>query len=1595
MSFSIYDKSGNEKISVQSITYNDSAMGECSVSVDVRSSYPIEWEIGDYMMYRDERFEINYDPSVIKKAAIYTTGDAFTYEGVKFNALSDELVRCDFLDVVLEGNLAGYTNMPNFAFYCETVNDLVDRINANLMRLYKGDNIWNVYVHPEFKGKEGVVISASNNNVWEALEWVNTYFGANFTIKNRTIIVGFDGSVVSSVFQQGKDKGLVKITRTADSSQAVVTRLRVYGNTTNLPYRYYNNLTDADLPNNLAVNHLMLPDFPDVVDPYLESETAEIIGVREDSVFFDGSDNKDDIYPTIQGMTADELIAAGIETTATGNLDEIVSAEQIEDDGIFEGGDNIPAFTITVKDLGFDINDHLSSESAKISMKDGMCGGREFEIVECVKDEESGNYILTCNRSEDTGLGLYFPYKYFNIQKDDKFVLLGIEMPDVYIKAASQRLKAAGIEYLAKNDKVRYTYELDVDSKFMYMQHVKALKENGESIHDTIKAGQLIVFKDDDLGIDYSVFIDTLEIKEEDGSIPKYSITLREEKQVGNLQRIQEQIDSIVSGATSVKGSGGSKVNIEQIKGLIKAYGSSLFLQKNSEDTANKKITFKEGISSEGDMIIGDFLRGVLGRGGAITLDENGSTTAEFDFLNIRRTAYFRELTIVEMKHIGGELVLTPAAIVVSDVDTESFPRKYRVYFDTTDGTRTIHNPFIVGDLARCQRFDIGTGTSEYVRSHYYWRKVVSVGENYIDLSTRAGEFDEGSGIPMVGDNIVLLGSAEPSRQAAIILSAVENEAPSKKFYAGINSFSLVDREVTAEGYISRTGRAYQTIYGDFYVGNREQTKYVKYDKKGLHILADDISLKTPSGARDLGKFVNDKAQEAFSELNSLITNQFDGSFEIWRGDTTAEPSLDRLPSYDWNTPELLKEHEGDYYINTEGRVWQFIFAKPKNEEGNEIEGEEGSYTWELVTDENLISCLNLVKEKRRIFSFEITNNASVLSYFLNRAYEKGDVWVNATWIGNDSKKVWNKDTLVCISPKEAGQPFQISDWASSSDINSQKLLDTGIDIANNQITITAEKTLIRSNTGLPIAMFDVFNGVPRLKTDFFYANRVAVAEEKIMLNTDGSGKLASGKINWNANGEMTIAGWKIDATTISKNNVSLGADGTISAKNGTTTYWELKNDGSGSLACGSIEWTNDGYGSLADGAITWDADGLSVSGHIEASSGSFTGIINATDGKFSGEIISSKGTIGGWTIAENGLYNGNVWIDSDGDIWCGEEFEDASWALLNDGSGWLADKAITWDSTNGLKVEGEIVATKITLGKQAFIEPDDVRGGISAVGQSGKYEDLTGKPNIPKAVSDLTGATNLIYASDISVTDKTINGVKVRNIKVGTSNYSIFQYDDFVLTDIGYGDGTTTNGKTYAKISTNGLLTAYNAIIYGQINATSGAIGGWEISNGTLSNGSTHIDSDGDIWCGTSFDNASWRLVNDGSGWVANGNISWNADGGVSMKGQLGETGDHGEIFQTIGAGIGSDYLIMNGTQKPSITLRENGNDYAEVRFMANNFASMELRADRTYNNRFFVEADVSGLTLVLNGLPIASQASTTRGTVYIGDNGHLMIRT
>lgn len=297
------------------------------------------------------------------------------------------------------------------------------------------------------------------------------------------------------------------------------------------------------------------------------------------------------------------------------------------------------------------------------------------------------------------------------------------------------------------------------------------------------------------------------------------------------------------------------------------------FLSRIADDIAEGYITFKQGLKSIGKAI---FEAGIhseadiqidgnsqLGKNGTSTnfgnyiadstgatikVDDNGTSYIEADYLTIRRAADFREITIRELRYIGGELAITPAAMQACKVERLDASGKvltddtlaasyFKCYFETTDGsgesTRKVYQEFVVGDQARCQQFGISEGTHEHVKTKYYWRLVTEVGDDYIVLSNKEGEKDPyTTSEPSVNDNIIQLGyqgTEYTNRQSAIILSATATDAPSQKYYQGINDFSL-DHVVKDEGYDKVSSTFHSNTYGDSYVGDKGHNSYFKYD---------------------------------------------------------------------------------------------------------------------------------------------------------------------------------------------------------------------------------------------------------------------------------------------------------------------------------------------------------------------------------------------------------------------------------------------------------------------------------------------------------------------------------------------------------------------------------------------------------------------------------------------------------------------------------------------------------------------------------------------------------------------------------------------
>lgn len=306
------------------------------------------------------------------------------------------------------------------------------------------------------------------------------------------------------------------------------------------------------------------------------------------------------------------------------------------------------------------------------------------------------------------------------------------------------------------------------------------------------------------------------------------------------------------------------------------------------------KAGYADGIAGNTFADLVTFLKGFLvGKNGSSwTVLEDGTTQAVVDRLYVKIKAVFDELEVKKKTHVGGEQIISPAGMKC--VRVEELDESYRCFFlSEVDGV-TINNEFTVGTLALAQEFNIKEGTSHNVSNRYYWREVTGVGADYIDLSKTNADKD--SDIPVAGDDIIGLGHlTDITRQAAIILSSVNETSPSITFYQGINTFSLVGKEVIGLGFDKSTGHAYINVYGDAYIGAKDESTYIRYTQKGgvdikgmFHIEQGSTGWRNMEGLPDEIQAAADLAQKAqdaidnaaVGSVNLLRNSGFTGDYE-------------------------------------------------------------------------------------------------------------------------------------------------------------------------------------------------------------------------------------------------------------------------------------------------------------------------------------------------------------------------------------------------------------------------------------------------------------------------------------------------------------------------------------------------------------------------------------------------------------------------------------------------------------------------------------------------------------------------------------------
>lgn len=763
MELKIYDKANNLRLTASpnsSSTVTEEIGGECSVSASFTHTAYVPLDVDDYIELEGVRYKVKsrYRPK---------QKNTQTYEySVKFYAPIHDAE--DTLILFQEGETTSefsYDGGPR-----EHLQLWIDNMNRRA-----GGNLWSI----------GTVITAENKTIdYRNVKCWDAAFGSNGIAATFETEMWADGYVINlckaergEVVELGYLQGLTNLAQEDNGEVKFFTRLFPLGSTRNIDATKY------------GYSRLQLPDRSLYVD-----KNVDLYGVKEDT-----EENAfSDIYPKYVG------------TVSSVRTEEKTSEEGREYTVFYfkDNGMNWNPKNYEIPDLDY-----------MLQFQTGELVGRGTDgSFQAAWHEDTGEWEIINVYPDDT---TQIPGGAIIPQPGDQYIPWNFAMPQEYITEAEQEYKLAVDNFLDTYsfDPNKYTGTTDRN----YIERNNTPLRIGWNVRLLSEQyfGGIGGYKDTRITKVQRKLNDlcqaTITCSDQVGTGWKSSV----DNQLNNLKYVlsRQEEQTIIDIIRTTDSKTPSDNNV--FSALNSLY---TFLCKNKPDSTNYLIRFLGGLISD-NIESQDFASGPLGTGFIVKRDpKTGRSYIEADEIYIRLKAYFDTLEIKHLSHVGGRIVLSPASMECIKVEkisgetdalydingdrlydslnselyaeVEGQANVYRCYFNTTDGEKTIYNEFAVDDLAQCREFNVKSNVSQQVANQYYWRRVVGVGDDYIDLSI--SDCDVGSLEPKAGDTIVTIGNkTDTNRQHVIFLSSYDDDAPCFKLYSGINSYSMLNKEVT------------------------------------------------------------------------------------------------------------------------------------------------------------------------------------------------------------------------------------------------------------------------------------------------------------------------------------------------------------------------------------------------------------------------------------------------------------------------------------------------------------------------------------------------------------------------------------------------------------------------------------------------------------------------------------------------------------------------------------------------------------------------------------------------------------------------------
>lgn len=464
-------KSGVTKAE-QSITL----LGADTVAITVKSATPLTFHLGDQIDVYGKTYTLNQLPG-IKKTGNRNFEYTLTFEGVQYELIDAQFLLPD--DTVLDS-------------FTGDLEDFLGILIGNLTRVYPGKWVLGVFpANTEFK-----TLTYTEKNCLEVLQDLCEQYSTEFEITQangvRSLNIKMAGVNFPYTFRYGRTGGLYELTRQNINSKNVVTRLYVYGGSSNLgdKYRY---------------TRLCLPGKAKNASYIEDAAAIAAYGLKENTKIFD------DIKPERYG-----------EVTAAGSA-------------YYAFKDATMNFDLNEKDSAGNTKWLIDGVNAKVKFTTGNLAGYEFDVH---KYDHATKEIQVVPFTDENGMK--FPSKTsaaFQFGVGDKYFFTDINLPDAYKTEAENKLLSEGNKAIAGYSQPQVQYGLSIDENFI-RQFAGEL-----TVVNLFAVGDYIPVEDEDIGVNKSVRITafTRDLLRE----YKYNITLGDSVTKTTITRVIEDLQKI------------------------------------------------------------------------------------------------------------------------------------------------------------------------------------------------------------------------------------------------------------------------------------------------------------------------------------------------------------------------------------------------------------------------------------------------------------------------------------------------------------------------------------------------------------------------------------------------------------------------------------------------------------------------------------------------------------------------------------------------------------------------------------------------------------------------------------------------------------------------------------------------------------------------------------------------------------------------------------------------------------------------------------------------------------------------------------------